>query len=607
MKKLTLLTGSALAICAANSAFAVEGMFTPDQLPEIAENLKEKGLNLDPEDLTDLTAFPMGAGISLGGCTASFVSPEGLVVTNHHCARGSIQFNSTEENNYLEDGFLAATKADELPAAPGSRVYVTVDVSDVTDAVVGDLDESLSGRARFDAIDAKQKSLIAACESEDGYRCQAVPFFGGLQYKLIKRLEIKDVRLVYGPSDHIGKFGGDVDNWLWPRHTGDFAFYRAYVAPDGTPADYAEENVPFEPDHFLKVSAAGLDDGDFVMAAGYPGSTSRYARLAEVENTFDWFYPTYVDVIGEWVATIEAAAPEGSDARIKYESRLAGLNNVLKNFGGQIEGARRVGLVDRRAEREAELNAWIAADDSRASFADAIAALDDLAQESAMESQRNFWYNNATRPQMLGTAQRLYRWSLERQKADADRERGYQDRDQTFFKQSLERIDRRYDADVDKAEWLLFLGYYQDADSALRVDAFDQALGLTADMDASAIEAAISPYYEGDALATAEARLAWMDKSPAEFEASEDPFMKLAVALYDTELAQEAASKDRSGRSAALRPAYMQAIIDWQRSNNYVAYPDANSTLRVTFGSVLGGSPKDGLIYEPFTRLEGLT
>jgi hypothetical protein len=607
MRKFTLMAGSALAVCALNAAFAVEGMFTPDQLPEIAEDLQAKGLNLDPEQLTDLTEFPMGAVISLGGCTASFVSPEGLVVTNHHCARGSIQFNSTEENNYLEDGFLAATQADELPAAPGSRVYVTVEVSDVTDAIKGDLSETLTGRERFDAIDAKQKQLIAACETEEGYRCQAVSFFGGLQYKLIKRLEVKDVRLVYGPSDHIGKYGGDVDNWLWPRHTGDFAFYRAYVAPDGSPADYAEENVPFQPEHYLKVSAEGLEDGDFVMAAGYPGSTSRYARLAEVENTFDWFYPTYVDVIGAWVATIEDAAPEGSDARIKYESRLAGLNNVLKNFGGQIEGARRVGLVDRRAEREAELNAWIAEDASRAKFADAIAAVDTLAAESATEGQRNFWYNNATRPQMLGTAQRLYRWALEREKPDAERERGYQDRDLTFFKQSLERIDRRYDAGVDQAELLLFLGYYQDAPTDLRVPAFDEALGISAEMDAGALKAAIAPFYEGGALSDAESRLAWMEMSPDDFAASDDPFIKLAVALYETEMAQEEALKDRSGRSAALRPLYMQAIIDWQRANDYVAYPDANSTLRVTYGNVLGGSPKDGLIYEPFTRLEGIT
>ena len=305
--------------------------------------------------------------------------------------------------------------------------------------------------------------------------------------------------------------------------------------------------------------------------------------------------------------TVPESSPPTSQFFNQLKSRLAGLNNVLKNFGGQIEGARRVGLVDRRAEREAELNAWIAADDSRAKFAEAIDAVDALAAESATEGQRNFWYNNATRPQMLGTAQRLYRWALEREKPDAERERGYQDRDLTFFKQSLERIDRRYDAGVDQAEWLLFLGYYQQAPADLRVPAFDEALGISAEMDAEALKAAIAPFYQSGALSDAESRLAWMDMSPTDFEASDDPFIKLAVALYDTEMAHEEASKDRSGRSAALRPLYMQAIIDWQRANDYVAYPDANSTLRVTYGNVLGGSPKDGLIYEPFTRLEGIT
>ncbi|MEL7232394.1 MAG: S46 family peptidase, partial [Pseudomonadota bacterium] len=200
-----------------------------------------------------------------------------------------------------------------------------------------------------------------------------------------------------------------------------------------------------------------------------------------------------------------------------------------------------------------------------------------------------------------------YRWSLEQQKPDAERERGYQDRDETFFRQSLQRIDRRYDASVDKAEWLLFLGYYQEADPELRVAAFDKALGISESTSEAGLNAVVSPYYVSGELTDPEKRMAWMDMSPADFETSSDPFIKLAVALHDTEMAQEAATKDRQGRSAALRPGYMQAIIDWQRDNDYVAYPDANSTLRVTYGNVLGGSPKDGMIYEPFTRLEGIT
>ncbi|MEL7486443.1 MAG: S46 family peptidase [Pseudomonadota bacterium] len=602
MKTLNIAAASAaLAVMAAPSV-AKEGMFTPEQAPEIAADMRKAGLRLNPRVLSDLTAFPMGAVIALNGCTGSFVSDTGLVVTNHHCARGSIQFNSSSENNYLEDGFLAGDLAAELPAAPGSRVYVTVAVTDVTDRVRSGVTDDMSPREQYQAIENAQKALIKECEADPGHRCQAPAFFGGLQYKLIKRLEIRDVRLVYAPGDNIGKYGGDIDNWLWPRHTGDFAFYRAYVAPDGTAADFAEENVPYQPEHVLDVSAAGLDDGDFVMAAGYPGSTSRYARLSEVAYTFDWLYPTFQTLLENWIATIEDAAPAGSDARIKYESRLAGLNNFAKNLGGQIEGAQRVGLVDRRRARETALNAWIAENDSRSGFATAISDLDDLSSETAAAAKRNFAYNNATRPQLLSAAQRLYRLSLEKQKPDDAREPGFQERDMAFFAQGMRRIDRRYDAAVDKAEWLLFLQSYLAQPAEQRVAALDDELGLGDGFTPSDLDR----FYAKTTLTDAETRLALMDAAPDAFETSNDPFIKLAVALHETEMQNEEDAKSREGRRSALEPQYMEAIIAWRKSQGDTAYPDANSTLRITYGNVFGGSPKDGLIYEPFTRLEGI-
>ena len=588
------------------SAAAREGMFTPDQLPGIAGDLRATGLKLNPEELADLTAFPMGAVISLGGCTASFVSPGGLVVTNHHCARGSVQFNSTPENNYLENGFLAASLDQELPAAPGSRVYVTVQVDDVTGQVVGGLDPSLAPRKRLAEIEQRRKALIRACESEPGYRCQAASFFGGLQYKLIKRLEIRDVRIAYSPADAIGRYGGDIDNWRWPRHTGDFAFYRAYVGPDGQPADYSEDNVPYSPRHYLEVSASGLEDGDFVMAMGYPGSTSRYARLAAVQNTFGWRYPLQVQMLSDWVAAIEAAAPEGSEARIRYESRLAGLNNFLKNLKGQIDGARRNNLIERRARREEDLSAWIAADPHRSMLGQAIEELDALAAESARESQRGYWYRNALRPQLLGAALRLYRLAHERQKPDEKRESGYQERDMTMFRQRMSVIDRRYDPAVDKAEWMLFLRGYLSQPEEMRFAALDEAMGLDAGAGEEELSARLDEYYCGTTLNSLGTRLSLMEASPAALERSSDPFIRLAVALHETQMEREEASKARAGRYSLLRPQYMRAIINWQRSRGHAAYPDANSTLRVTYGTVMGGSPADGLLYEPFTRLEGI-
>ena len=585
---------------------AREGMFTPDQLPAIAPHLRQAGLELDPDKLADLTAFPMAAVVSLGGCSASFVSSEGLVITNHHCARGSVQFHSRAERNYLEDGFLAASMAEELPAPPGSRVYVTVDVEDVTDQVSGGLDPDLPPRERFQVMEDRRKVLMNECESDEGHRCRVSGFFGGLQYKLVKYLEIRDVRLVYAPADAIGRYGGDIDNWRWPRHTGDFAFYRAYVSPEGEPADHASDNVPYGSEQYLPVSAAGLDDGDFVMAIGYPGGTSRYARHVTVENLFEREYPRSVARSRDRIAVIEAAAPEGSDLRIRYTGQLAGLNNGMKNLEGQLEGARRQRLVERRAQRDASLDAWIAREDDNAPLAEAIGNYDALARENAEERSRYYHYNAARGSQLFGTARRLYRLAREKEKPDAEREPGYQERDLRAFRQSLSRLDRRYHRRVDKALWVYALGGYLAQGAEYRVATFDDALGLTADVDEAAVSSILDRFYTETVLEETETRLALMDASPRAIEEHDDPFLRLAVAVFDSDMEREESGKTRSGRGNLLSPKYMQAIIDWQRSQGHTAYSDANGTLRVTYGRVLGGSPMDGLIYEPFTRLEGI-
>ena len=602
MLRTVLLAG--LAMLGASAATADEGMWTPEQLPEISGELTRAGLRLDPQSLTDLTGFPMGAVVSLGGCSGSLVSRFGLVVTNHHCVRGSVQYNSTPENNYLENGFLARGLSGELPAAPGTRIYVTVDVRDVTAEMRDGLEALPRGRDVYDLVEMRRKALVAACEAEPGHRCQVASFHGGLEYKLIDRLEIRDVRLVYAPAEAIGKYGGDTDNWMWPRHTGDFAFYRAYVAPDGSPADYAAINVPFEPEHVLKVSRAGINEGRFVMAIGYPGSTQRYARLPEVRNVFGWLYPEWITLARDWIDTIEASAPPGSDARLKYESRLAGLNNYLKNRKGQVEGAERVGLVERRAEREAALGEWVDAQPNADAYREALAALDVLSEQMAAVERQGFWYNQARRPQLLGAARRLYRFAVEREKPNEERKPGYQERDEAFIRQSLQAIERRYDPVVDRAEWLIFLEHYVDQPVAARVAVFDEALGLGETFDRDEINRTLDYFYAETDLDEVENRLALMSASAEELRDSDDPFMQLAIAIHEHDLERERTQEELEGRMMRLRPAYMQAIIDWQRSQGSAAYPDANSTLRVTYGNVYGGSPAPDVEYDAFTTLE---
>ncbi len=601
--KTILLAGS----MSLSLAVADEGMWRPQQMPEIGDNLKKLGFKSDPKILSDLTAYPMNAVVSLGGCTASFVSPKGLTVTNHHCAYGSIQYNSKEDNNLLENGFLAKNFGEELPAAPGSRIYVTTAFTNVTDKVTGGLAEGVEPRQRYQAIEDRRKALVKACEEDKGYRCSVASYHGGLEYYLIKKLEIRDVRLVYAPPSSVGKYGGDIDNWRWPRHTGDFSFYRAYVSPDGKAADYSADNVPYEPKSYLKVQPEGVKDDDFVMVAGYPGRTNRYRRLAEVDHAFAWRYPTYRRLLQEWINTIDHATKDRKDARIKYESALAGLNNAMKNFDGQMEGAKKVGLSARKKSTEAALNAWIAENPERQKqYSAALEELDKLIAEDNEDQKREFYINQMGRAALLNTARDLYRLAREKQKPDAEREPGYQDRDMTFFKQRLERLDRRFDPKTDREVWKLFLTQYLTQPTDKRSEAFDKAMELKGGESDEAVDAKLAPLYEKTGLGDLKTRLAWMDKDPKAFENSDDPFIRLAVALYDFDMKREERDKKRVGAFQMLRPRYMEAIIAYNRSQNRPVYPDANSTLRITYGSIKGVSPADGLYYLPFTTIEGV-
>ncbi|WP_445776750.1 S46 family peptidase [Shewanella sp.] len=594
------------AIAASFGASADEGMWQPHQLPAMADELKAKGLEISAESISKLTEFPMNAVISLGGCTASFVSPKGLVVTNHHCAYGAIQYNSTPEKNLLKDGFLAKTYAEELPATPGSRIFVTEEVTNVTDKVTaGQMDKV--GNAFYKGIELQQKTLVAECEKADGYRCQVYSFHGGLEYYLVKQLEIRDVRLAYNPAASVGKYGGDIDNWMWPRHTGDFSFYRAYVSKDGKPADFSKDNVPYEPKSFLKVSAKGVSDGDFVMVAGYPGRTNRYRTADEVSNQFGWAYPEGKVLQERMIDIIKTTAPEGSDERIKYESLIAGLANYAKNFASMIEFYGKSTMLAERKKIETDLANWISKDKQRQQkYGETLSNLEKLVAKSQQNQERDVLLSYIGYTTMVTTARSLYRLAHEKTLADMAREPGYQDRDMINFTSSMERIDRRYAASVDKALLAELLTRYAALPAKQRIASFDKAFGITDKFDAKTLAKTLDNMYAKTQLGDKDTRLAWMNKSVADFKASNDPFIQLAVKTYDADMALEKAKKQLDGDLMKVRPQYMDAIIAYNRELGKPVYADANSSLRVTVGNVKGYSPQDGLIAEPFTRLEGL-
>ena len=231
-------------------------------------------MTLDPAKLVDLTGDPMGAVVSLGGCTASFVSPQGLIITNHHCVYGSLQFNSTTERNLIANGFLAAELSEELPAAPGTYVYVTTGIRDVTKEVLGNPAVKLLDADYARQVERRSRVLVDACEKPGARRCSVARFYEGSLFLEVTQMEIRDVRLAYASGEGIGNFGGEIDNWMWPRHTGDFGFLRAYVGPDGKPADFAKENVPYRPSALHEAGDRRASRRAIcVWIAGYPGRT----------------------------------------------------------------------------------------------------------------------------------------------------------------------------------------------------------------------------------------------------------------------------------------------------------------------------------------------
>ncbi|KAF1685464.1 dipeptidyl-peptidase 7 [Pseudoxanthomonas broegbernensis] len=603
--RLRLLSVSVLAVLAAvPAAHAGEGMWVPQQLPQIAGPLEKAGLKLSPRQLADLTGDPMGAVVALGGCTASFVSPNGLVVTNHHCAYGAIQLNSTAQDNLIEQGFNAPTPAAELSAGPNARVFVLDQITDVTEraqAAIAAAGDDALGRTR--ALEDFEKKLVAQCEADEGFRCRLYSFSGGNVYRLFKNLEIRDVRLAYAPPGSVGKYGGDIDNWMWPRHTGDFAFYRAYVGKDGKPAAFSADNVPYKPRHWLTLAEQPLGAGDFVMVAGYPGSTNRYALAAEFDNTAQWTYPTIARHYRELIALVGEAGKQDPDIQVKYASTMAGWNNTSKNYAGQLEGFRRIDAAGQKHAEEAAVLAWLKGQGGKG--AAALAAHDRLVallEQSKATRERDLALGMFNNTAVLGSATQLYRLAIERAKPDAEREPGYQQRDLPAIEGGLKQLERRYVPAMDRQLQEYWLNEYLKLPAAQRVAAVDAWLGGG---DAAAVQRALDRL-AGTRLSGTEERLKWMDAERDAFESSDDPAIQYAVAVMPTLLQLEQERKTRAGQNLAARPVYLQALADYKNGQGRFVYPDANLSLRITFGNVTGYVPRDGVEYTPFTTLEGV-
>ena len=592
-----------------------EGEWPPEQLAALPKTrwaeLKSRGIALTAKELWDGAGGGLLSAVAdLGGCTASFVSPGGLLVTNHHCAFGAIQLASTPEKNYLRDGFVARSRSEEVEARGGaSRVSVLLRTEDVTARVRGPesaFQKATTDLARYEAVERARKEIVAACEKEEGIRCAVSPFWDGAEYRLMTRLELRDVRLVYAPPRGVGDFGGEEDNFRWPRHTGDFTFLRAYVSPAGKPADFAKENVPYRPKSWIRVSPSGIREGDAVMIGGYPGRTLRHLTASAVESWESWQFPLRSRTNAALIAILEAEGKKDPGVALKVASQIKSLGNGETNARGQIEGLRRNGILARTRQEDAALAAFLAAHPSLPKeVRDAPAALEAILAEQRKGRDVAYFLGLIERGSgYLGSAISALVRADERKKPDLDRDAGHQDRDLDRAKQREKDLTRSLAPGAARKALAYTVEQAMAASGGQPIRGFVEAFG--AGSSAARIEEKLTEFDASTSLADEKERLSALEASGETLRASDDPYLKLAAALKPDLDAIRRKDKETGGALLVARPRWLEGQRALRASQGGALYPDANGTLRVAFATVKGYSPREAVAYTPRTTLAGV-
>ncbi len=589
MLRQSLITCFAATLLAAAPLAGVEGKWTPRQVLELDPAwLKELGLQLPPEKLWDPArgAGLLAAAVNIGGCSAGFVSETGLILTNHHCLFGVLQEHSTPGRDLMTHGFLARTSQEELRSRT-TRVTVPRRFTDVTRAVQDAVPAGATDFARWEAIEKKQKELVAECERQPGARCRVAVFDGGVEYVLIESFELDDVRLVYAPPRAIGEYGGEIDNWMWPRHTGDFAVARAY-----------RDGRPYRPEFWFPISRAGVKPGDFVMVLGYPGRTVRSLTAAEMALQRDGFFALRARIYGEWIRLLEESAKDSREGAIAVAGTLKSLNNVVKNAQGQLAGLARGRIIEKQEQAEREVLAWAAQRPEWKSAIEARRELDERAARRRAAALRDFLLQSVPNgPVALRHAAQLVRLAAERARPDMEREAEYMERQWPQLKARLERDQKSFHRPADEALLKSWLRHALSLPDGARIQAVD------ARFRAGSLDEAVAKLYTGTRVTDIAERMKMFGETLDQLRARRDPMLDFALALEPELRAFDRARREQEGAESRLRPAWRRAVM--AHAGKPVA-PDANGTLRVSFAHVKGYSPREAVEYLPQTTLAGM-
>jgi hypothetical protein len=582
------------------SVFAQEGMWLLSQIDQL--DLKNKGLEIETSEIynPDKPALYQ-AVLQLGGGSASFVSPDGLIITNHHVAFGALQRASSVENDYISEGFLANARTEEI-RAEGYQARLLTDMTDVTDKIMKATKGIEDPAERDKKVKEKIGKMTEAIEKKgDDVDVYIAEMYNGRQYIQFVYKVFKDIRIVYAPPSSIGNYGGDIDNWMWPRHTGDFSFMRAYAAPDGTGAEYSKENVPYNPDVWLKVATEELDEGDFTFILGFPGATTRYRTSNSAAWNLKYNYPFSIQVFGDILDIMHELTAEDQEGRIKVASMESGLANAMKNYQGKVDGMKKVNFVQKKKDFEKEFTSWI---NSSNVYKDKYGhILPDIEKTYALIEPTKDRDNVLGMMGGLGgtpysIARQLYSMKKELEKPEKERKPGYSEKVLEKMKSQLPYYFANYYEPVDKAMFAYMLKLVHDLPEGQKIKELDYIFRSDKSMDEIANKA-----YASTGLKDPEYIESLLDKSLKEIVALEDPFIKMAASTWELEQEYDKVYTKFAPQVTDLRKEYIDALYAWKGSN---LYPDANGTLRFTSGNVMGYSPENAVWYKPFTSLEGV-
>lgn len=592
-----------LLICLSLRVYADEGMWLPLLVQRLNHtDMQKHGLQLTAEEIYSVNQSSLkDAVVSFGGfCSGEMISDQGLLLTNHHCAYGAIQSQSTTEKDYLSKGFWAMDRQEELP---NQNLYARflIRMEDVTTKVLAELNEQMSEEAREEAVARISKDIAKEVKGNTHYDVVVKEFFAGNEFYLFVYETFTDVRLVGAPPESIGKFGGDADNWVWPRHTGDFALFRVYASPEGKPADYAEENIPLRPKHHLPVSLNGVKEGDFAMVMGYPASTNRYLSSFGLRQAMEQSNPSKIKIRNQRLKCLKEDMGKNEEIRLKYASKYASISNYWKYFSGQNKRLEQLDVLAEKQALEQAFESWAAADEERQkTYGGALRLLEKSYQESYEADLSYIYFIEAA----LGTEIIRFANTFRGLETALAQKTGGQERVKGLLeslKSSMQKHFQSYHAPTDQKIMATVLEmYYQDVPEKDHPDAFREVIEK----------------HEGD-----------FDKWTAKvFEksifAEEQKVMKflqdpdLQLLLQDPAYCIATSFIDNYYKNVALRMKELNAMRE--RGNRLFVrglkemyphkkfYPDANATMRLSFGQVLSYEPRDAVTYKYYTSLEGM-